>query len=474
MVNIFKAFSSIVLLLLLTTCSNTNIDNIDRGAGYNYRPGYPELRLASTGFISEDDSTRIIVSGHVVYGSLVYAEKNGNFDASFTIDIAIYEDNKQRKKVNGIQFSQTINTKNNDIINSQEVHTFEKVFKVPPGSYIIEGVIFDNRSKRQSSQINRTTLPDPSDEQAHVTEIRILAKDVDDFIKDYTPVTTYDIPARFDSLQFIFQITNNKEQSPLTLESRLIRFKADTTAARPLHFSSPSQSSIQHRGIEYDDFEEVQSSRRTINQEGSVIIEVKFTSLPKGNYRFEVRSSGEGDEKELYKARDFGIKSENYPTLGTAKELANPLVYLMDEKEYENLMSINEPVALKKAVDRFWLQNTGNSNEARQVIALYYQRVEEANKQFSNFKAGWKTDPGMIYILFGPPWYVDSFADQMVWSYTYNRDNPEKNFRFESPKLRNKFFPFEHYIVNRSVYYHNIYYQQVEMWRNGNILRSGL
>src|SRR5690554_4781308 len=134
-----------LLLLLFSTCSNTQIDNVDRGAGYNYRPGYPELRLASTGFVSEDNSTRIIVSGHVVYGSLVYAEKNGLFEASFTVDISIYEDNKQRRKINGVQFSQTVSTENSNIVNSQDVHTFEKVFEVPPGDYIIESTVFDNR-----------------------------------------------------------------------------------------------------------------------------------------------------------------------------------------------------------------------------------------------------------------------------------------------------------------------------------------
>src|SRR5699024_4398172 len=137
------------------------------------------------------------------------------------------------------------------------------------------------------------------------------------------------------------------------------------------------------------------------------------------NYRFKATSAKEDDE--LYKARDFGVKYKYYPALKTPRALARPLAYLMGEDEYEELMSISDPQKLKRAVDKFWLKHIGNEAEAKQVIEKYYRRVVEANKQFSNFKAGWKTDPGMIYILFGPPWYIDDRLDQMRWSYAYNQ-----------------------------------------------------
>lgn len=454
------------------SCNNSTVDNIDRGAGYNFRPGYPELRVASTGYIAEDNSSHIIVSGDVVYGSLVFAQKDGKYNASVSVEIEIYEETDTNKKVDGIQFSQEITTKDPKIVNSQDVYSFEKDFDISPGNYVVQIVLTDHRSGKQSVRQAKTSIPDPEDETAHITEIRILARDVEEKT-GFIPVTTFDIPSRYDTLQFIFQVTNNDPETPITLEFRLLKFESDTTAARPMHFSTPSPSSLAYKGIEYDDSEEVQTSTRELTQPGSVLIEFIFTDLERGNYRLEVESLND-EAAELYKAREFGIKSENYPSLQNARELAKPLVYLMDEKEYDNLLSIEDPDELKKAIDRFWLSNIKNSNAARQVIALYYQRVEEANKQFSNYKEGWKTDPGMVYILFGPPWYADSFGDQMTWSYSYNRDAPEKNFIFERPTLKNKFFPFDHYILMRSGYYYNLYYQQTERWRNGTILNTSL
>ena len=80
----------------------------------------------------------------------------------------------------------------------------------------------------------------------------------------------------------------------------------------------------------------------------------------------------------------------------------------MREDDHEKLMAISDPKQQKLAVDRFWLSNIKNTNKAIQIIELFYERVEEANKQFSNYKEGWKTDMGMMYILFGPPWYVEN------------------------------------------------------------------
>ena len=125
---------------------------------------------------------------------------------------------------------------------------------------------------------------------------------------------------------------------------------------------------------------------------------------------------------------------------------------------------------MKNAIDRFWLSNVRNSNKAREVISLFYERVEEANKQFSNFKEGWKTDTGMMYILFGPPMYVNSYTNQMVWSYSYNREDPESNFIFDRPKLKTKFYPFDNYVLRRSNYYYNVQRRQVERWLSGSIL----
>ncbi|MBD3616382.1 MAG: GWxTD domain-containing protein [Gracilimonas sp.] len=458
--------------LILSGCSNTYHDEIDRGAGYDFRPGYPELRLAATGFVDEFDDSYIVVSGDIVYGSLVYSGKDGIYKADLNIEIQILETENNNVVIRE-NYSETISDENRNIVNSQDVERFEYQYEVSPGEYTVQVIVIDETSGRQTSRSTKTSIPNPQDSNSHITEIRLLGKDASGKNSEFNQATTYDIPSRLDSLKFIFQVTNNNPEEPIEIETRLLKFKADTSVARPMNFVNYSPSTLPYVGIDYDEFDIIQSSSRRLNQPGSVIIELAFENLARGNYRLEV-TSNEGEDNELYKGRAFGIKSPNYPSLKTAEELARPLAYLMSDKEYDQIIAIKDPDSLKTAVDRFWLSNIKNSTIARNVISMYYQRVEEANKQFSNFKEGWKTDPGMIYILFGPPWYNQMFGDKMYWSYSYNRNDPEKNFVFTRTKLNTKYYPFNNYLLERANYYYSIQYSQIERWLSGSILNTNL
>lgn len=461
------SFSALLLAILAIGCSNTYHDEIDRGEGYNYRPGYPELRLEATGYIDELGDSYIIVSGEIVKGSLVYSGLGDTLSADMNIEIQIMHDESNDVIVRD-SYEDSISDTNERIVTSQDVKKFEHQYEVSPGTYTVQVIITDQTSRRETTRITKTSIPDSKDDISHITEIRILGKDNSEAGSSFSQSTTYDIPSSLDSLKFVFQVTNNDPEKPIEIESRLLKFLSDDEPARLMHEMNYTSSSIAYKGIEYDDYEVIQSSTRSLKQPGSVIIELAFEDLERGNYRLEV-TSNQGGQNEVYKGRAFGIKSPNYPSLKTPEELAKPLYYLMNEKEYEKLISIKNPDSLKQAIDRFWLSNIKNSTVARETISLYYQRVEEANKQFSNFKEGWKTDLGMIYILFGPPWHSNIFQSELHWSYSHNREDPEKNFYFERPKLKSKYFPFDHFILKRSNFYYSLQYNQTQTWLNGNI-----
>jgi GWxTD domain-containing protein len=177
-------------------------------------------------------------------------------------------------------------------------------------------------------------------------------------------------------------------------------------------------------------------------------------------------------KEEILKAREFGVRSTNYPEVKNVYELREPLVYLMNEKEYKALMELTDPVEIKKAIDFFWLSKVGRTNKAKNVISMYYERVEQANRLFGSWKEGWKTDMGMVYILFGPPWYVDRNVNAMVWSYTYNRNDPELNFIFDRILPGQPYYPFTNYIFRRNRGYYQIEYNQVDIWLSGLVLQG--
>lgn len=468
-----KFYFLIFFLALSLSCSNAYLDDIDRSGGYQFKPGFPEVRLVTAGIVDElTDSTSINVIGEIVYGSLVFKKVTKFFEAKVFIDVQILDQINTSNIIETKNYTVTIREENNLLITSQEEYLFEEIYSIPSGNYLVNYSVTDLNTQKQVIRSSEVFVPDPFDPVSNITNIQVFAKD--ESRKDlFEPITTYDISNQSDSIRFIFQITNNKTEEPLTLNTRLLKFKSDTSIARAMSFPNYNSSHISYKGIYFDKYEVINSSRRIINQSGSVSIEFLFPNLPRGNYRFEV-SSDLGGDNELFKARDFSIKSVNYPTLRSPKELAAPLKYLMTKKEYDQILNIDNDIELKRALDRFWLQNIKNSKKAQNVIALFYERVEEANKQFANFKEGWKTDMGMIYILFGPPWYINSSLNETQWTYSYNFNDFETNFYFRSPRIKSKFFPFDNYLLNRTPEYHSIEYRQIQLWLTGGILRDNL
>ncbi|WP_051359674.1 GWxTD domain-containing protein [Adhaeribacter aquaticus] len=159
------------------------------------------------------------------------------------------------------------------------------------------------------------------------------------------------------------------------------------------------------------------------------------------------------------------VGENNFPFLNTAKELIEPLVYMTSAAEREKLYKASEP---KKALDRFWLDIAQqDKNLAKRLIKVFYTRVEEANQFFSSHKAGWLSDRGMMYIIFGKPDIVNNRLNVEEWTYT-RRQSRGTELKFNFIKKPNTFTE-NHYELVRRPDYEFVWYSTVEKWRKGII-----
>lgn len=158
------------------------------------------------------------------------------------------------------------------------------------------------------------------------------------------------------------------------------------------------------------------------------------------------------------------VKDERFPRYTRPEQLVQPLLYLSTKQEITEIQNAREE---KKALDRYWLTLlNGNPELARQVIKTYYQRTTEANRLFTTYKEGWKTDKGMIYIVLGAPDRVQRSKDREIWVYDQRANANNINFTFNK---RSNQFVDDHYELVRYVEYQPIWYPIVEAWRNGAI-----
>ena len=153
----------------------------------------------------------------------------------------------------------------------------------------------------------------------------------------------------------------------------------------------------------------------------------------------------------------------DYPLLKSAEQLISPLRYLTTKDEFDLLVSSINP---KVAVDKYWLSNATSKERARTLIRVYYSRVEFANKLFSCHLEGWKTDRGMISIIFGTPSYTSLVRNSEVW--IYGDENNIHSLKFVFDQKPNPFSSND-FVLSRNYSYKNPWYRAVESWRNGKV-----
>ena len=157
----------------------------------------------------------------------------------------------------------------------------------------------------------------------------------------------------------------------------------------------------------------------------------------------------------------FRVESNPYPRQGTYEELIESLTYFTTRSEINKLMKATDK---KKAFDAYWIEIAKSSDRARKIIKEYYSRVSLANHLFSTYKQGWKTDKGMIYIIYGPPDNVFRDGEREEWIYERTTQLPRINFTFINAK---SIFTNDHFVLLRKSGYEQVWYKAIDLWRKG-------
>ena len=154
---------------------------------------------------------------------------------------------------------------------------------------------------------------------------------------------------------------------------------------------------------------------------------------------------------------------DEYPRITQIEQMIGPLRYITTKQEYSEMVLKENK---KLAVDDFWLKITGTTERGKKVIKKFYNRVHMANKYFSSYLEGWKSDRGMIYIIYGSPdvVYKNNFSES--WIYGEEGNLISLNFTFVKV---NNLFTDNDFSLDRSPIYKNSWYLAVDAWRQGII-----
>lgn len=161
----------------------------------------------------------------------------------------------------------------------------------------------------------------------------------------------------------------------------------------------------------------------------------------------------------------FNIISETnkYPNITTLHEMIDPL-YLFTSIKIVNQIKLTEDV--KTALDKYWLSLSKSQNLTKEQIRVFYRRVELANTYFTEGEEGWKSDRGMIYVIFGAPSVINLSDEGEEWYYGQDPNVAALLFVFEKIVSPNTITKFR---LIRDNAYQPTWGQAISVWKKGRI-----
>ncbi len=152
-----------------------------------------------------------------------------------------------------------------------------------------------------------------------------------------------------------------------------------------------------------------------------------------------------------------------FPNFDSRDQLIDPLRYLCTKDEFKSLKDNPDHRA---AFERFWIEKSSNKQRARTAIKYYFGRVVEANKRYTSYKEGWKTDRGMLQIILGEP--TVRFRRDRTETWIYGDENNPFSMSYTFVKIPNRYSD-NHFRLDRRSQYKTMWFQAVETWRAGRI-----
>ena len=330
---------------------------------------------------------------------------------------------------------------------------------VPPGRYRVSVTLEDRASEQTGEQETLVEVFGPSP-RAGLGTVWLEGRQNQDTV----PIDPASVPAGADSLRALVQATAVPDQAALRLS--VVRLRSDAGAASPPTAFTPAPGTLARRGVDPAQADTVATRRLAVPPGVEHDARMPLPSLAPGVYAIRLDLE-DADGAVLDTAdRVIVVRRRDYPALTRLGDLVEPLAYLGDAREVATIAQATG-AAQQAAFDRFWGERMDDRRLASATVRAFYDRVEEANQQFATYKAGWKTDPGLVFILFGPPRYIEATRDGERWVYGQGGSAPSF-FAFERTAGRageTGLFPVLTLVRDRA--YADAWQRARTQWRSG-------
>jgi len=331
-------------------------------------------------------SSRIDVFVQVGYDALSFVKNDDRYFSSYELTVTVYDSAEAlvneklwTEEVKGVSFEESVS--------SSAYSLTRRAFPVTPGRYTITVVMRDLESKVTRRLLRKILVSDYATPTFSLSDIMLISRlTVTGEKKSIVPNVTSNVGMVPDAIYLYFEGYNKRNVSAARFVANVLDQKGNDV-------------------LSVDTTESLKPGRNEI------FLRVNHTSLPLGDYKIIVRAfdldslKAGADQFIGTTNRAFIVRWPGLPRGIKDLDLAIDQVrYIANDDEYSAMKDAKTPEEKQKKLQEFWKKRDPNPNTPRnERMEEYYARVEYANKSFAHYIEGWRTDMGMVYIMFGPP-----------------------------------------------------------------------
>jgi GWxTD domain-containing protein len=349
--------------------------------------------------------TRVDLYVELPYNSLQFVNQGGFFRASYELIAGISDTTGKlitervwsgRIEVDSIQ----------DIRIRRPGEIVQKTINLAPGRYVFNIRVRDLETKKEGATRPKITVPDYGPGKWKLSDAMILRDlAVEDGRKVVTPNIGAAIPDVSDSFFVFLKLYNG-----LGVDSAIIYTEIRDRAAAPVRADTMAVG--------------------LAPGENSLLPSVGCRTLTAGEFTLAIRAlpvpapEGWSDGGLAETERTFTLRWMSAPVEVTDIDLAiDQMQYIMEKDDLEAMKALPAEAKREGWIAYWKRKDPTPGSDRNELMEEYYSRVTYANRQFGHYSEGWKTDMGMVYIIFGAPNNIERHPFEVdskpyeIWTY---------------------------------------------------------
>lgn len=381
------------------------------------------------------DSTRVDIYTLLPYQSLEFRASSGKYYSKYNILINISDSANNKFYSNNIE-RVIVEEDYNVCQGSTGKFDFNQaIASLPPGTYKVNVSILDQQSKAEMTQSRTLTVINYNEYNFSTSGIMLVSSIEEKNGKfSITPHVSDNIGILKDYFFAFFETYNN------TGSDKEAEYVYEILDGEKSVYSSKPLKKIIKNGTSQ---EYIRIDKAPIKSTGAYTLKIYLLK--------RTADSVEYAKDDVLAIVERSIKSSpNGFTEGIEDidKAISQLRYVARQKDLDYIKEASSNEEKRNRFHAFWVElDPSPGTLTNEAMEQYYERVAYANNNFRSYTAGWLTDKGMVYIIYGRPSQIENSISNYDnrayerWIYPHNREyifidsNGFGDWRLYSPQV---------------------------------------